>query len=137
VTQLSPSDEVRNLAGRYCAAVLSGDAVDFAACWSVDARWVVPGGRVHEGRERITSVFVRARVPFELCVQALLSGVIEPVGEGSGVARACWQIRELQWRTDGTQTYVIGTYTDDCAIDSDEVWRFTRRQFDEVLRGTF
>jgi ketosteroid isomerase-like protein len=133
----SVRDEVANLAGRYCAAVLSGSPDDFSACWAEDAEWIVPGGYTHSGRERIVHVFTRARVPFRLCVQELLSGVVEPVGEGSGAARAVWQIRELQWRTDGSQTFLIGTYTDDCVRGDDGVWRFARREFDEVLRDTF
>jgi uncharacterized protein (TIGR02246 family) len=128
-------DKVANLAGRYCAAVLSGDPDDFADCWAEDAEWVVPGGYTYEGRERIARVFAKVREPFRLCVQELLSGVVEPRGHDSG--SAVWQIRELQWRTDGTQTYVIGTYTDDCARGHDGVWRFTRREFAEVQRGTF
>jgi uncharacterized protein (TIGR02246 family) len=135
VTPLSVRDKVANLAGRYCAAVLSGDAKDFADCWSTDASWVVPGGHQHEGRDRIASVFEKVREPFRLCVQELLSGVVEPLGPDA--ATAVWQIRELQWRTDGTQTFVIGTYTDDCARDADGVWRFTRREFADLARGTF
>ena len=38
---------------RYCAAVLSGDADDFEAGWAEDAEWVVPGGTVIAGREKI------------------------------------------------------------------------------------
>jgi uncharacterized protein (TIGR02246 family) len=132
---VSVRDEVENLAGRYCAAVLSGAPDDFAACWAEDARWLVPGGYIHEGRDRIVHVFTKARVPFRLCVQELLSGVVDATGEGS--ARAVWQIRELQWRTDGTQTLLIGTYTDDCVRGDDGVWRFAQREFAEVHRGTF
>jgi uncharacterized protein (TIGR02246 family) len=135
VTPLSVRDKVANLAGRYCAAVVSGDAKDFADCWTHDARWVVPGGHEHEGREHIARVFEKVRVPFRLCVQELLSGVVEP--RGNDAATATWQIRELQWRTDGTQTFVIGTYTDDCERDTDGIWRFTRREFSVIERGTF
>jgi ketosteroid isomerase-like protein len=135
VTPLSVRDRVSNLAGRYCAAVLSGDVKEFADCWADDARWAVPGGHEYESRTRITSVFEKVRVPFRLCVQELLSGVVEP--HGPDHASAVWQIREMQWRTDDTQTFVIGTYSDECARDADGIWRFTRRQFDEVVRGTF
>jgi uncharacterized protein (TIGR02246 family) len=132
---LSVRDKVTNLAGRYCAAVLSGEAKDFGDCWAGDAVWVVPGGHQHEGRDRIVQVFEKVRVPFTRCVQELLSGVVEPLG--TDAATATWQIRELQWRADGTQTYVIGTYVDDCARGDDGIWRFTRREFDEIVRGTF
>jgi uncharacterized protein (TIGR02246 family) len=129
---------MRNLAGRYCAAVLSGDPDDFEACWAEDAEWVVPGGTVIAGREKIMRTFARAREPFELCVQELTAGVVEVVGEGSAVrAHARWQIREDQWRTDGSQTYVLGVYSDEAGPGPDGVWRFTRRQFDVVRRGQF
>jgi hypothetical protein len=115
--------------------VLSGSPDEFAACWADDSEWVVVGGATFAGRERIVRVFAKARVPFRLCVQELLSGVVETTGEGR--ARAVWQIREVQWRTDETQTYVIGTYTDDCVRGGDGVWRFARREFAEAQRGTF
>jgi hypothetical protein len=130
-------DHVENLAGRYCAAVLSGDPAEFGACWAEDAEWIGPAGHVFAGRERITRVFEKARLPFRLCVQELLSGVVEPVGEEHAAARAVWQIRELQWRTDDSRTFVIGTYADECAAGDDGIWRFTRRQFTESIRGTF
>jgi uncharacterized protein (TIGR02246 family) len=135
VSHSSVRDKVANLAGRYCAAVLSGDRDAFSDCWADDAVWVVPGGYAYEGRERITRVFTKVREPFRLCVQELLSGVVD--ARGPDVGSAVWQIRELQWRTDDTQTFVIGTYTDDCARGDDGVWRFTRREFAEVQRGTF
>ena len=108
-----------------------------AMCRQFKQSRIVPGGYVHSGRARITHVFTRARVPFRLCVQELLSGVVEAAGEGTDAADAVWQIRELQWRTDGSQTFLIGTYTDVCRPGDDGVWRFARREFTEVLRGTF
>jgi uncharacterized protein (TIGR02246 family) len=129
---------MRNLAGRYCAAVLSGDSDQFAACWADDAEWVAPSGKVLSGLDTIVRTFARLRAPFELCMQELTAGVIEVVGEGSDIrAHARWQIREMQWHGDGAQTYLVGVYTDDARPGPDGVWRFTRRQFDVARRGQF
>ncbi|HEX7095732.1 MAG TPA: nuclear transport factor 2 family protein [Acidimicrobiales bacterium] len=127
---------VRNLAARYCDAVLRADAERFASCWAPDARWVVPGGDTIEGRDRITALFVKLRRPFALCVQELLSGVVEPAGEGSGLAAvATWQIREVQRRDDESTNCVLGVYHDEVREDDDGVLRFARRRFDVVYRG--
>lgn len=127
--------EVRNLAGRYCDAVLRGDRDRFADCWTADAEWVVPGGAVLAGRDVIVERYLELRRPFELCVQELLSGVIEP-GERSGCdAVATWQIRELQRRDDGRTNCVLGVYRDVMRRDDDGTLRFAQRRFDVVYRG--
>lgn len=127
--------EVRNLAGRYCDAVLRGDRDRFANCWTADAEWVVPGGEVLAGRDAIVDRFLELRRLSVLCVQELLSGVIEP-GEASGAdAVATWQIRETQRRSDGWVICTVGVYQDVMRRDDDGALRFARRQFDLVYRG--
>ena len=127
--------EVRNLAGRYCDAVLRGDRERFADCWTADAQWVVPGGEVLAGRDVIVERYVELRRPFLFCVQELLSGVIEPGQESGADAVATWQIREVQRRGDGRTNCVIGVYDDVMRRDDDGVLRFARRRFDVVYRG--
>jgi hypothetical protein len=126
--------DVRNLAGRYCEAVLLGDAELFASCWMPDAEWVVPGGSTIAGRDDIVALYAKLRAPFALCVQELLSGVVE-LGDDDRPAQARWQIREVQRRADGRTNCVIGTYTDDVARGEDGVCRFVRRRFDVRYRG--
>ena len=123
---------VRNLTARYCDAVVRFDTELFASCWVTHAEWVVPNVATTAGREKIVRLFTKLRGGYRLCIQELLSGVIE-VGEGSGVD-ARWQIRELQWRSDGATVCVIGVYTDRVVFD-DGAWRFARRQFDVLYRG--
>jgi hypothetical protein len=126
--------DVRNLAGRYCEAVFYGDAEIFTSCWMPDAEWVVPGGSVIAGREDIVALYAKLRAPFVLCVQELLSGVIDLDPHGRH-AHARWQIREIQRRDDGRTNCVIGTYTDDVVRDLEGVCRFARRRFDVRYRG--
>jgi hypothetical protein len=124
---------VRNLTARYCDAVLRFDAALFESCWTADAEWVVPNVMTTTGREKIVALFAKLRAGFDFCTQELMSGVIEPVGEGSS-ADARWQIREMQRRADGSTNCVIGIYTDH-VVYRDGAWRFARRQFDSVYRG--
>ena len=48
---------------------------------------------------------------------------------------AHWQVRELQWRPDGSGSQLIGVYHDDLrAVDGS--WCFARRRFELVYRGS-
>ena len=127
----SVEESVRNLTGRYCAAVVDFDREVFGACWMPDAQWHAKGN-VIEGRDRITRVFEKLRGQYSLCVQELLSGVIEAVTETE--ATATWQIRELQFPIDGAGVQLLGIYVDHCVLDGGQ-WRFASRAFRELYRG--
>jgi hypothetical protein len=129
--QSSVEEAVRNLTGRYCAAVVDFDREVFGACWSPDAQWHAKGN-VIEGRDRIVRVFEKLRSQYALCVQELLSGVIEPTSPSQ--ATATWQIRELQFPIEGTGVQLLGIY-DDVVVHDGERWRFARRSFRELYRG--
>jgi hypothetical protein len=129
--QSTVEEAVRNLTGRYCAAVVDFDREVFGGCWTADAQWHAKGN-VIEGRDRIVRVFEKLRGQYSLCVQELLSGVIEPASDSE--AAATWQIRELQFPINGAGMQLIGIYSDQCVLDG-ERWRFARRSFRELYRG--
>jgi hypothetical protein len=131
--QSSVEEAVRNLTGRYCAAVVDFDREIFGDCWATDAQWHAKGN-VIEGRERIVRVFEKLRGQYSLCVQELLSGVIEPSSPTE--AKATWQIRELQFPIDGPAVQLLGIY-EDVVVHDGERWRFARRSFRELYRGPF
>lgn len=122
------AEAVRDLVGRYCDAVLHADADTFAGCWAADAEWVMPGREPVRGRDDIVAWFTQGRAGFRLCVQELLNGVI---GEGT----ATWQVRELQWPTDGPARCLIGVYHDVVVADDAGVARFRQRRFELRYRG--
>jgi hypothetical protein len=125
----APSD----LVGRYADAVLRFDADRFADLWTEDAEWVVVGGEARRGRAVIVETFVRARSGYRLCVQEIMSGYADPPA-GAGLT-AHWQVRELQWRPDGSASQLIGVYHDELrAVDG--AWCFARRRFELVYRGS-
>jgi ketosteroid isomerase-like protein len=125
--------DVRNLVGRYCDAVLRVDHITFADAWAPDARWLIPGDGMIEGRAAIVDVFARIRPTFRQCVQEVLSGTV--AGADGDHASARWQIRELQWRDDGTASELIGVYHDVMARGLDGVLRFTERDFELIYSG--
>jgi len=125
--------DVRNLVGRYCDAVLRADAGRFGDCWADDATWSIPGDGVIEGREDITAVFERIRPAFRQCVQEILNGTITHTGGDDASAR--WQVRERQWRVDGSVTELVGVYHDRMRRDTDGRMRFTARDFELIYSG--
>ncbi len=124
---------VQNLIGRYCEAVLRADPELFAPCWTDDAEWCIPGEGVVVGREAIVETFFRLRTGYRQCVQQVLNATIEPGDDGTATARV--QVRELQWRTDGTGSELIGVYHDDVVIGDDGRAAFSRRDFEMLYRG--
>lgn len=125
--------DVHNLVGRYCDAVLRVDVAEFANAWIEDARWLIPGDGIIEGRAAITETFEKIRPSYRQCVQEVLNGTIAYVDGDTASAR--WQIRELQWRDDGTVSELIGVYHDVMTRGLDGVLRFAQRDFEVIYSG--
>jgi hypothetical protein len=124
---------VQNLVGRYCEAVLRADTEVFASCWTADAMWCIPGKREVSGRDDIVAAFADIRPTYRLCVQEVLNSRIEP--SDGRTASATFQVRELQWRADGTGSELIGVYHDEITLDADGRAWFTRRDFELLYNG--
>jgi hypothetical protein len=122
-----------NLVGRYCDAVLRCDAESFASCWTLDATWQIPGKGVLVGRQAIVDAFMEIRSTYRLCVQEVLSGQVV-LGDPPTVT-ASVQVRELQWRSDGTGSELIGVYHDRITIDAAGSALFTHRDFELIYDG--
>ena len=122
-----------DLVGRYCDAVLRADVAAFGDAWAVDAEWVIPGREPVVGRAAIVELYSSLVTPIRRTVQEVLSGTVEPTS--ASTARARWQVRELQWRTDGTTRELLGVYRDAIALDAEGVARFTSRAFEVLYAG--
>lgn len=123
---------VTNLVGRYCDAVLRCDLDLFTECWSADATWAIPGKGVVEGRPAIVDAFAEIRPTYLRCVQEILNTRVEPLDDTR--AGCTFQVRELQWRADGTGSELIGVYHDRVVVDAGRAW-FTHRDFELVYNG--
>ncbi len=129
------TDRVRNLVGSYAEAVLRNDSALFADTWAEDAVWSMPGAPTIVGRDDIARSFRDRRANFRLCVQEILNGRIT-VAEADRAA-ATWQVRELQWRADGTGSELLGVYDDLMVVSAEGELRFARRAFELLYRGPF
>jgi ketosteroid isomerase-like protein len=127
------SDRVRNLVGSYAEAVLRNDPALFADTWAADAVWSTPGAPAIAGRDDIARSFRDRRGTFRLCVQEILNGRITTAEADR--ATATWQVRELQWRADGTGSELLGVYDDVMVVGADGELRFARRDFELLYRG--
>ena len=127
---------ITRLVGRYCDAVARFDVEAFGALWADDAIWHIAGGDDRHGRDAIVELFGEARAPFALCIQEILSSIVEPTGH------ARWYVRELQWKPiesdqDGTShkaRQLIGVY-DDTFTGPAEAPLFASRRFRVLYRG--
>jgi ketosteroid isomerase-like protein len=113
--------------------VLRVDVAEFSDTWADDARWLIPGDGIIEGRASISATFEKIRPTYKQCVQEVLNGTISYVDGDNASAR--WQIRELQWRNDGTVSELIGVYHDVMTRDLDGILRFTQRDFELIYSG--
>lgn len=123
---------VEDLLGTYCESVLRFDAALFASTWCDDATWSIPGAGAVIGRPAIVETFVAIRGTYARCVQEILNGVVTPTGDEDAIAT--WQVRELQWRPDGSASELIGVYHDRMALTPDG-WRFAHRDFELLYHG--
>jgi hypothetical protein len=137
----TPRDRVGDLVGRYCDAVLRADTAAFADLWTSDGQWLIAGRPPIAGPAAIAELFERTRSKYRLCVQEILSGVVDPAPASPDQSRwaARWQVRELQWGggesgDDGAQQ-LIGVYHDLVADDGGPHLRFAQRRFEVLYRG--
>jgi hypothetical protein len=125
--------EVHQLLGRYCTAVLHNNSALFAETWTADAVWCIPGAKIVEGQEAIVRTFSRIRCTYSLCVQEILNTFVD--ARDSRSATGTVQVRERQWRPDGTGSEMIGVYHDEIVRAEDARCRFTRRDFELLYDG--
>ena len=124
--------EIEELLGRYCDSVLRLDLDEFAATWCEHATWAIPGSGVISGRDAIVETFAEIRGGYLRCLQQVLNGMVEVLDDDRASAR--WQVRELQWRTDGTGSELLGVYHDELERSA-AGWRFARRDFELIYDG--
>jgi hypothetical protein len=127
---------VRNLVGRYCHEVTTADIERWSALWTEDAMWAIPGEGVLTGRPAIRSTFERVRSTYLLCVQEILSGVVEVHDDANATAR--WYVRELQWADRDSAVIgseLIGIYDDAIALAPNGTARFAARSFALLYSG--
>ena len=128
---MTDRDQITNLLGRYCRGVANFDKDEWGGTWAEDARWIFPDGNAVAGRAAIVETFAEARTRYPLCVQQVTSSVIDVDGDtGTGWVQVC----EIQWRSDGKTTELVGDYHDEY-VRTAEGWQFAARRFQLRVNG--
>ncbi len=123
----------QSLLGRYCEAVLRFDLDLFASCWTGSAEWSIPGEGLISGREAIIRTFADLRSTYQQCMQHVVGSAIDVSARGA--AKAVTQVREVQWRRDGSASELMGVYHDDITVVAPGEARYWRRDFELIYSG--
>lgn len=135
---LTDTDRIRNLLGRYCelidtgdfdgvgalfaqGALAAGDGPPFVAGADAVAAFYRSGTQLHDGSPRTKHL--------------VLDSVFDEVGiDGSVVVRSSYVVLQA---VDGfaLQPIIAGRYVDTFGRDADEAWCFTERRFHVDLLG--
>lgn len=119
---------IRELIESYNDAVMRFDPEAWAATWTEDCSWSLPGGGEVKGRQAVLERWQQAMSDFSFVGFFASAGPI--IVEGS-TARGTWYQQEMLLQKDGTRRAVTGRYTDEY-VKSEGRWRFRKRVY-EVL----
>ncbi|WP_208876692.1 nuclear transport factor 2 family protein [Streptomyces armeniacus] len=124
--------EIRELTARFTDAVNRRAPEDLAGLFAEDGEWHVPGVPVAAGREAIAALLRKLLGNFAHLVQLTHSGHADVSGD---TATATWYLTENAVDADGNAFAFTGVYTDEL-VRTPEGWRFARRTFAFLQRGT-
>jgi ketosteroid isomerase-like protein len=116
---------IRTLTASYTDALNRADLVDIARVYDEHAAFTMMDRPTVVGREAIVDVLRATLARYQLVMQLVHSGIVHVDGD---VARARWQITEVQVPVEGAPRFVAGRYEDEHAR-RDGQWLFTRRTF--------
>ncbi len=129
---MSVEDEhyIHKIVARYADAVIRRDRDDWAATWSKDAKWFLPGASA-EGKDNIVALWVGAMKRFPFVVQLPQHGVVEVSG---ATAKGTFYINEHMTMSDGGGASSVGCYQDRFVKDTaqtnrDGGWLFSERRY--------
>jgi uncharacterized protein (TIGR02246 family) len=131
-TEMADELAIRDLTAAFSDAVNRRAPDDLGPLWSPDGVWVVPGMGETEGPEAIGAQLAGLLEQFSFLCQTVHSGQVWLEGDR---ARARWYLSELGTDHDGNVVQFIGVYHDR-HVRTDGGWRFERRRFDFLYRGT-
>lgn len=130
---ISDRDALTALHQAYAAAVRLGPdagAEPWAATWTDDAVWVLPGRHV-QGKADIMSTWQTSMRKYLHVVQLYMSATFDIDGDtASGVV----QVMEMVRAVDGSSSSLSGHYADTYARTA-AGWRFSSRELTVYYRG--
>lgn len=128
---VSDRDDIAELVHEYSDAVIHRDETRWAACWTVDATWSLPGGRDVAGREAIVELWRTSLAAYDAVVQHVHSGSVRVDGDA---ATGRWHIAEHCRRVDGSPAVMLAYYDDHYRREQGG-WRIARRALVVQYKG--
>jgi ketosteroid isomerase-like protein len=116
---------IRELVESYNDAVMRFDADAWAANWTDDACWDLPGFGEVNGRDNVLAAWKGAMSAFSFVGFFASAGPIVVDGDA---ARGTWYQQEFLHQKDGVKRAITGQYTDDY-IRRDGRWLFRKRVY--------
>ena len=117
--------ELHDLVARYADAVCRRDEPAFAATWSDNAVWQIPGAPETHGRDQIVALWKGVMARFSFVIQRMNNGTVTIDGD-RGTGR--WYLSEHIRAEDGNGMINIGVYQDRYTRTASG-WQFAERRF--------
>jgi uncharacterized protein (TIGR02246 family) len=117
---------IRELVESYNDAVMRFDAEAWAANWTEDAIWTLPGLGDLNGKDDVVARWKQAMDGFSFVGFFASAGPIVVDGD---TARGTWYQQEFLQQKDGVKRSITGQYTDDY-VKRDGRWYFRKRVYD-------
>ena len=117
---------IRELVDSYNDAVMRTDGDAWAANWTDDATWALPGAGEITGKDNFFPMWQQAMAGFSFVGFFASAGPIVVEGD---TAHGTWYQQEFLHGTDGSKRYITGKYEDDY-VKVDGRWFFKKRVYD-------
>jgi uncharacterized protein (TIGR02246 family) len=116
---------IRELVESYNDAVMRLDADAWAANWTDDAIWSLPGMGDVAGKANFVPMWQQMMASFSFVGFFASAG---PIVVSGGTAHATWYQQEFLHGKDGTKRAITGRYEDDY-VKRDGRWYFAKRVY--------
>ncbi|MEQ8861201.1 MAG: nuclear transport factor 2 family protein [Pseudomonadales bacterium] len=116
---------IRELVDSYNDAVMRFDAEAWAANWTEDASWTLPGAGEVTGRDNVVGVWKQAMEAFSFVGFFASAG---PIVVNRDEAHGTWYQQEFLHQKDGVKRTIVGRYEDDY-VKAGGRWYFHKRVY--------
>ncbi len=135
VEAMADEQAIRNLVHRYADAASRRDPAGVAGTFTAEGVWLSQELGEYAGRESMLAFFTSMLSGWNVFLQGVMSGVVDPDPSDPDRATGRWFVQEIGQRSEGTCLTIAGVYHDEYLRQGGQ-WLITRRRYDALLRNT-
>lgn len=135
LSHIGDEQEIRNLVQRYADAASRRDPAAIASTFNIDGTWYSPPLGRFIGHEAMLAFFTPLLAPWDVFLQAMMSGVVVVDDSNPDRAVGRWFVQETAHRSEGAHLSISGVYHDEYTR-GDGKWLILHRRYDALLRNT-